>query len=590
MKTILLTGRTEFITEEVVEQLSGRFSVVVTSEDPSCGILSGKVHQVRPDTSYFNELFWSYDFDAVWYFTPSCSDAYQTDKSSEIESVLRQCREASVRNLIMVSSSMATDSVPKEEELFLEDTFPRITLLRVPFLITSDNQNDGLGLLFSNLYNHKRKITLPDIEEGMFEFLSIERLIFLMSKMTLSHYCDEGSFVLPGEYILSRKQMEEEIASIYPGCRIEKGKYALSYMEPKNMQILSESYGYVSRDQKTLDFAQKYESFCQEERKRGDRSVLSRIRAARKKIPHSFLIFIDTVVLFLVAEYISQFTAGSVYFKTVDVRLIFILLIATFHGLVAGVVAALCECVVIYFQFHQLGISSMQLFYNVENWIPFVLYIILGAITGFFSDLRESEKMVVERENDLLREKYLFLNNIYNSTLEVKDAYRYQILGFDHSYGKICHALMELDCDRRDQVLDRGKEILKELLDNNSICIYQMDSAGGDARIIGDGDIEGRHTRTLIPYHLLQKALPDVENNMAWRNLNFIPGMPAFFYEMTCPEGDREDRHYLIAIWDALPEQMNDYYVNRFEMLCRLIGQALDRAAILERIPMESVR
>ena len=77
---------------------------------------------------------------------------------------------------------------------------------------------------------------------------------------------------------------------------------------------------------------------------------------------------------------------------------------------------------------------------------------------------------------------------------------------------------------------------------------------------------------------------------MAWRNLNFIPGMPAFFYEMTCPEGDREDRHYLIAIWDALPEQMNDYYVNRFEMLCRLIGQALDRAAILERIPMESVR
>ena len=424
----------------------------------------------------------------------------------------------------------------------------------------------------------------------MFEFLSVDHLLYLMSKMTLSH-CDGGSFVLPGEYILSRKQVEEEISSRLPRCRIERGDPVLTYMKPENIALLSEKYGYVNKGQKALDLARVYDDYCQEAEKRGDQSLYSRIRTTRKKIPSGFLILIDTVVLFIVAEYISRYTSGSVYFKTVDVRLIFILLIATFHGLVAGVVAALCQCVVLYFQFHQLGISSMQLFYNVENWIPFVLYIILGAITGFFSDLRENEKKVVERENDLLREKYLFLNNIYNATLEVKDAYRYQILSFDQSYGKICKALMKLDCDRKDQVLARAYDVLRELLDNPSVCIYRRESSRGDARMVRADDRPGRYDREILPFSLLQTALPSMEKGMTWRNLDFLPAMPAFSYELAGRTGDGgEDERYLIVLWDASPEQMNDFYVNRFEMLCTLIGQALDRAALFERIPAESRR
>ena len=38
----------------------------------------------------------------------------------------------------------------------------------------------------------------------------------------------------------------------------------------------------------------------------------------------------------------------------------------------------------------------------------------------------------------------------------------------------------------------------------------------------------------------------------------------------------------IIAIWDATPEQMNDYYSNQFEIICRLAGHALERAELTQ--------
>ena len=109
--------------------------------------------------------------------------------------------------------------------------------------------------------------------------------------------------------------------------------------------------------------------------------------------------------------------------------------------------------------------------------------------------------------------------------------------------------------------------------------------------MVAADDRPGRHDQEILPFSLLQTALPDMEKGMAWRNLDFLPGMPVFSYELIGQRADgSEDERYLIVLWDASPEQMNDFYVNRFEMLCRLVGQALNRAAVFERIPADSKR
>ena len=591
MKTILLTGHTDCISPEIVDSLSVRFSVIMTSNGFHDPEITAKVHKVQAGSPFFEELFWSYDFYAVWYFSPFCGDPSGSGDTKELNIIQGLCREASVRHLIVVSSSMISQPVRLAEENILLGSgrsLPQSVILRVPFLLTDNNRDGGIEKLFSRIYRRKREIYVPIIEEDTYEFLPLSSLIRLMARMTLS-FCGEGVFVLPGEFIISGKELKKEIRSRVPRAHIRDGNSELSYMEPENIKILTETYAYTVKDQKKLDFSNLYDTYAKRKKKEGGRGILSGLRMIRGRIPGPVLVILDMIVLFLVAEYIARFTAGSVYFKTIDVRLIFILLIATFHGLVAGVGAALCECVVLLFQYQQLGISSTQLFYNVENWIPFVLYIILGAITGFFSDLRENEKTLVERENTLLREKYLFLNDIYNSTLEVKDSYRYQILSFDQSYGKICHAVMNLQRDTLPEVLEQGWVILSDLLDNKSIVIYRK-NPDGSAEAVSGVEHAQKYRRNMLSPVDLEPAKGCLDQGQVWRNIHFKPDLPFFCFDLPVSEQDpngsaRPD--YMIAIWDALPEQMNDYYSNRFEMLSCLIGRAMDRACLVESLSRE---
>ena len=591
MKTILLTGQTDCISPEIIDSLSVRYSVIMTSNGFHDPEITAKVHKVQIGTPFFEELFWSYDFYAVWYFSPFCGDPSGSGDTKELNVIQGLCREASVRHLFVVSSSMISQPVRLAEENILLDSgrsLPQSVILRVPFLLTDNNWEGGIGKLFSRIYRRKREVELPSIEEDNYEFLPLSSLIRLMARMTLS-FCGEGVFVLPGEFIISGNELKKEIRSRVPRAHIRYGNSGLSYMEPENIKILTETYAYTVKDQKKLDFSSLYDSYVQRKKKEGGRGILSGMRKLRSRIPAPVLVIIDMIVLFLVAEYIARFTAGSVYFKTIDVRLIFILLIATFHGLVAGVGAALCECVVLFFQYQKLGISSTQLFYNVENWIPFVLYIILGAITGFFSDLRENEKTLVERENTLLREKYLFLNDIHNSTLEVKDSYRYQILSFDQSYGKICHAVLNLQRDTLTEVLEKGQEILSELLDNTSIVIYRK-NPDGSAEAVSGLDHARKYRRCLLSQDDLEPAKACLDQGQVWRNIRFKPDLPFFCFDLPVCEQELEGSagiDYMIAIWDALPEQMNDYYSNRFEMLSCLIGRAMDRACLVQSLSRE---
>ena len=70
-----------------------------------------------------------------------------------------------------------------------------------------------------------------------------------------------------------------------------------------------------------------------------------------------------------------------------------------------------------------------------------------------------------------------------------------------------------------------------------------------------------------------------------FRNVQLEPGVPMYGASLKpCPAGHEEAGYepVLVLAWDALPEQMNDYYANQFEILCRLTGDALNRAALLE--------
>ena len=234
----------------------------------------------------------------------------------------------------------------------------------------------------------------------------------------------------------------------------------------------------------------------------------------------------------------------------------------------------------LYLEYSSIGIYGYQLFYNVENWIPFALCIITGALAGYFSDLRENENKLVKRENDLLREKYLFLNDMYHVTSEVRDEYRTQILTFDNSYGKIYDAIERLTCNSMQEVCLKAGEVLCDLLDNNTLAIYRMDpsKAMPEAASFVAG-YKDQKLETAYMEGRMEEMFRVIEEGGVWINTGLNPQVPMYAIELH-PKEDGYDS-VLILLWDAKPEQMSDYYANQFEILCRLTGKALERAALI---------
>ena len=99
--------------------------------------------------------------------------------------------------------------------------------------------------------------------------------------------------------------------------------------------------------------------------------------------------YVELVLVFIIAEIISHYTSESIYFKFVDVRLFYIIIMGTIYGMRTGLVAAVLECLVLIREYALMGMNGTILFYNIENWIPFVVYLMAGSITGYISNKKD---------------------------------------------------------------------------------------------------------------------------------------------------------------------------------------------------------
>jgi hypothetical protein len=472
----------------------------------------------------------------------------------------------------------------EEDVLFSSaQTEPHSVLIRVPGIVTEGNQNTSLGRIFSGVFHRDRKISFPEMEDDNYEFLSMSQLAGLLRKITVSAP-ENGTYQLSGEYVISKEQLDREVSTVSRKSRLIPDGRTFRRAEGDGNSQLSRKYSYFARDQRRLEFQKLYDEYLNVGRER-PRRVAETLRHLRERIPGKLMVILDIIVLFILAEIISKYTSEFVYFKEIDVRLIYIFLIATFHGLKAGVVASLAECVVLYYQYQMMGVYGMQLFYNVENWIPFALCIVVGAVAGYFSDLKEDERQLVNREYELLREKYLFLDDMYKATTEVRDEYRRQILTFENSYGKIYDAVKEMNCNTVEEVCIHAQKVLQRHMSNPSVCIYQWISSGQQIHLLcssEDFDTKGR--KRLRPEER-QSWLDALEEGGLYVNVQLEPIAPMYGALHVPQPAGQENTNFdpiLILVWEALPEQMNEYYANQFEVLCGLTGDALDRAALLE--------
>lgn len=605
MATILITGNTELFTSEPLEQAAKHFRVVVAGKcASSVKDRNIRIYHTTPSEEKFSQLFDVYTFDAVWYISGYADGGMGSFGEMQfLERTLMECRRARVEKVILLStwdsqnyleqygrsgevirreySFSRAFSASQIEELgsfFGQKAGQKMIILWLPYLAGRENEKNFLGGVFQKLYD-KEKILFPYHREDPIDFISYRDLITLLCQITEEIEDESASYFVGSGYRHTYDDFEKMLKIASPDGQMLYENYPNVIDQDTNFRELRKKYGFVPMDHVMVEIGSYYRAFVRNMMSPA-RGLVRKLTRHLQKAGAGLFRYLEILLFFVLAEFIAGYTSESVYFQFVDVRLFFIMIVATTYGMSLGIMAAIFECLVLVREFYTIGMQGVQLFYNIENWVPFAIYLMAGSITGYVKNKKTDEIKYLKEEYRLLRDKYIFLNDVYQGAIQNKSEYKRQILGFKDSFGKIFDAVQKLDSELPEKIFLEGLRTLEDILQNHSIAIYSLDSWQRFGRLmVCSSSLLSTLTKSirLEDYRDLYETVKDGE---IWRNTDLKEGYPMY------AAGVFRDNTMvlLLTIQEAGTEQYGMDYINIFRIMCGLVQNSFLKALRYEEL------
>lgn len=643
MTTIMITGKTELFTKRALERVAKHYKVIITGQERAFDKDKDiRFFQVMPTDEKFKQLFDGYSIQAVWYVSGYADGGEgMFGEAQLLEQTFLECSRSRVEKLILLSGidsrnfrlqhgenglvtgkeypdSRAFQAARMEElaEFLGEKTGTKTVILRLPYIadsvktdsanadgVNADGANadsvnaDGantdrlngdsvnadsfLGRIYGKMF-HGEPVFFPYHAEDRVDFLSVRDLVKLLVCVTEETEDESCACFAVSGYRHSYGELEEILKTAEPETEVIYGNCAQTARIPDYPAALRKRYGFVPVDDEMENIESGYHAYVSEMRQSGH-GLWERLKQVFGKAGTGIFKYAELFAVFLLAEFVSRYTSASIYFKFVDVRLLFIVIMGTMYGMKTGIFAALLECVVLVFSYAQIGIDGMQLFYNIENWIPFVIYIIAGSVTGYVKNKKTEELNFSRGEYSLLRSKYIFLSDVYHGAIENKGEYKRQILGYKDSFGKIFDAVQKLDTQLPECIFLEGLRVMEDILENHSVAIYTLDSRQRFGRLTAcSNSLLPRLTKSIrLEEH--PRMLGQVEKGEVWKNIQLEKDVPMY----ACSVFRDGKISLLVTIWEVDMQQYGMRYMNIFKILCGLVQtsflRALDYQELKER-------
>ena len=606
MDTILLTGNTDLFSKEVLQDIGDTAQVYMTGRksDRNSKELPDTIRllPVAPSESDYRKIFEFGEIRAVWYVTKYADKAGSgsaADESATIDRILQMCSQYGVARMIVLTESGDPADYRKmirKWESPSNGASPVGTaVVQLPLLSGSGLPGGRLDRIFRAM-RRDEIICLEGDGQMQISILSMGELAALLLRMSTENWFRSGIYAADGSFT-SLEEFRGTLLSIRPDALIEYAKDSRGSRRGKlQMRLPVTDAGacdgqlgklcrlLVSGDW-SREIAEEYSSLIEASGEAP--SIRERASGFLRKFGKLSGTVLDLAIMFILAEYLARFTSESVYFKIVDVRIIYVIVMGMMHGLIAGFTAAALECVMLVIRYSTIGIPGLLLFYNVENWIPFVYYLTAGAISGYSHQKREQEKRSVLKENELIRNKYLFLNEAYRTSVANRKDLWMQILSEKESYSKIYGAVRRMSQRTPEAVCVEAVRVLRKLLDNETVSVYQIGPDGNRAVLLSC--CRENSSRQEINMSACREMTAAVRKGETWKNIHFLKNAPMYAAQIKYKRvyrqnsGSAQDITFLVTVERAEQDQLSLWYMNHFTILCGLFQDALENASLRER-------
>ncbi|MDD4368867.1 MAG: hypothetical protein PHP39_08015 [Oscillospiraceae bacterium] len=587
---ILLTGNLLSISNDLLLKLT-RYYRNILLENIDNPDLNGHNIVTYQDLSEEDQarVFKTYDFDTVIYFSQALDGSIRVfDELEKLERVIYFCRHTQLRRFIYLTTNDLQQ--PRGEQTNLREIssrsilmnacetlceqaalawIPDVLVLRVPYIYSTQGRHNYLYQLIEKARQTGQLLLRgPDYFET--DFICDEDLGELLMRI-LDVPVQQGyrCFNLSGDNPLKLGELAAAIQRCLPDVSV---KYRnLSNCIPiclKDAQ-LRQDYGWYPEHVLTTDLE----------------GIVALTKARRNSFWQRWLKFRsqsgwrvqllavgETLLLFALAQYLNLLTQDNAIVSFLDFRLIFTVVIGTVWGLNYGLIAALLASLGYIWQ--KAGQTYWTvIFYNVQNWLPFACYLLLGAMSGYRRDRYDDDLNFMNQENQNFQEKYAFLNGLYVKVLENKENFSSQIIGYRNSFGKLYAVVKKLDSTLPDEIFLQAVSTLEDMLANQSVAIYIMGNRNYARLMVCSKQVAEDLNKSLyLPdYPEMTKPLKQGE---LYVNTKARPTYPAY----AMPVLRDKELLGMILLQRVDSSQLSMAFANKFRIIASLIQDSLVRA------------
>jgi len=467
--------------------------------------------------------------------------------------------------------------------LFSEKSGLHHAIIRVPYLYGHDEKNTFLHQSIRKIKN-ENVLEIHAYPQSKCNFVHVEDVAEFIERLIAEPLTIDGMiFNLYGKEInfeFFTNQMQIYLPALQykflptgnenPLLRSIQGENAKKY------------YDWIAERNLINDMAQMVTGIQKPTRKR--RSLFQSLRSLTGKYK-ILLVWIEVVLGAWIMHLLTQWSDMIVEFKLIDYRLLYVVLIGSIHGLLYGILAAVLAILSGLYNWYQVGLDWALMVYNIENWIPFALYLLAGTVTGYAHDKSDNDIMFEQNQTELIHEKYEFLYRLYEEISNIKNKLRDQLVGYRDSFGRFFRITGELNQLNEDSIFVRAIEVLEDIMQNNQIAIYSISSSGHFGRL----EVKSKGLERQIPRSIrldeYGEALETLHSGEIFQNTDLIPNYPSYM----APILNDTQLIGLVVIWEADFEQFTMYYYNLFKVVTGLIQSSLVRAALFRNVTLDEL-
>lgn len=431
---VLLAGNTGYVTEEFVEEAFPECQVMVLGNKMLKTVRRRElISRPFPRTELeFGDIFRTYEFEAVVYFSNYLTLHGELEGEAEnLRKILQYCRKGVQSHFLYVTGPEGMYDVPTGKTLLVqnaEDVCRRyaglygltVKILRVPYLYSGTYKKDFFYRIFQ-ASKESQKLFFQEAPEQKACFLYSMDLAELMYKLFDNWNDEEEVLNVPDVFDICFQDVTEELKKVLsPVSIIYKSSAVVEKIKEDDRQIRT-NYNWFPKISVLDHISEMYKEYNEYTKNNGGKvSWLTRLFNQNQR----WLRVCEFVVCFLAFEFLQRLLGNQAQFKMIDLRLVFIVLFGSLYGLGYGIAGAAAQTVSLLLAYESQGTKWYTLFYEPANWIPFIFYFAAGAVCGYVRMKNRENLEFISEENQLIREKFLFMRDLYQATLQDKKRYK----------------------------------------------------------------------------------------------------------------------------------------------------------------------